>query len=313
MRFRLCYMKFFDLHCDTIGECCKNKYSLRKNNLHLSLEKAKNFDEFTQVFAIWIPDELRKSKAVSYFDTVCDYYKAELSRNKDILTSYNPLNKDEKRMRAILAVEGGAALGGTIDGLYHLYDRGVRILTLTWNAPNEIASGAFSDGGLTEFGKEVVKKCEKLKMVIDVSHLNRQSFFEVAENTSQPFIASHSNADIVNNEFGRKRNLTDEQIEIIKNRGGLIGLNFCKDFFEVDNKSGIDSLKVHLDYLLEKGCENVISFGTDFDGCELSEGICGIESIEEIYASLLKSGYKEELLNKLFYNNANLFFKNMIQ
>ena len=306
-------MKFFDLHCDTIGECCKNKYSLRKNNLHISLEKARNFESYTQVFAIWIPDELRKEKAVAYFDSVCDYYKSELLRNKDILISYDSLKKDEKRMKAILSVEGGAALGGTIDGLYHLYDRGVRILTLTWNAPNEIASGAFSDGGLTEFGKEVIKKCEKLKMIIDVSHLNRQSFFDVAENTERPFIASHSNPDIVNTNSGRKRNLTDEQIEIIKNRTGLIGLNLYEAFLDIGNKTGVDALMVHLDYLLERGCENVIAFGGDFDGCDLTEGISGIESIEEIYNSLLRSGYNEELLNNLFYNNANLFFKKMLQ
>ena len=306
-------MKFFDLHCDTIGECCKNKYSLRKNNLHISLEKARNFESYTQVFAIWIPDELRKEKAVAYFDSVCDYYKSELLRNKDILISYDSLKKDEKRIKSILSVEGGAALGGTIDGLYHLYDRGVRILTLTWNAPNEIASGAFSDGGLTEFGKEVIKKCEKLKMIIDVSHLNRQSFFDVAENTERPFIASHSNPDIVNTNSGRKRNLTDEQIEIIKNRTGLIGLNLYEAFLDIGNKTGVDALMVHLDYLLERGCENVIAFGGDFDGCDLTEGISGIESIEEIYNSLLRSGYNEELLNNLFYNNANLFFKKMLQ
>ena len=313
MHFRLCYMKFFDLHCDTIGECCKNKYSLRKNNLHISLEKARNFESYTQVFAIWIPDELRKEKAVAYFDSVCDYYKSELLRNKDILISYDSLKKDEKRIKSILAVEGGAALGGTIDGLYHLYDRGVRILTLTWNAPNEIAAGAFSDGGLTEFGKEVIKKCEKLKVIIDVSHLNRQSFFDVAENTERPFIASHSNPDIVNTNSGRKRNLTDEQIEIIKNRTGLIGLNLYEAFLDIGNKTGVDALMVHLDYLLERGCENVIAFGGDFDGCDLTEGISGIESIEEIYNSLLRSGYNEELLNNLFYNNANLFFKKMLQ
>ena len=313
MHFRLCYMKFFDLHCDTIGECCKNKYSLRKNNLHISLEKARNFESYTQVFAIWIPDELRKEKAVAYFDSVCDYYKSELLRNKDILISYDSLKKDEKRIKSILSVEGGAALGGTIDGLYHLYDRGVRILTLTWNAPNEIASGAFSDGGLTEFGKEVIKKCEKLKMIIDVSHLNRQSFFDVAEDTERPFIASHSNPDIVNTNSGRKRNLTDEQIEIIKNRTGLIGLNLYEAFLDIGNKTGVDALMVHLDYLLERGCENVIAFGGDFDGCDLTEGISGIESIEEIYNSLLRSGYNEELLNNLFYNNANLFFKKMLQ
>ena len=278
-------MKFFDLHCDTIGECYKNKVSLRKNNLHISLERARGFESFTQVFAIWIPDELRKAKAVSYFDKVCDYYNSEMLRNKDIITNYNSLKQDEKRIKAILAVEGGAALGGTVDGLYHLYDRGVRILTLTWNAPNEIASGAFSDGGLTEFGKEVIKKCEKLKMVIDVSHLNRQSFFDVAENTERAFIASHSNPCIVSTDSGRKRNLTNEQIEVIKNRAGLIGVNLYKEFLDVDNKSGVEALKVHLDYLLERGCESVIAFGTDFDGCDLSEGINGIESIEEIQTS----------------------------
>lgn len=306
-------MKFFDLHCDTIGECCKNKCSLRKNNLHISLDKAKDFDEFTQVFAIWIPDELRKEKAVSYFDTVCDYYNSEMLRNKDVITSYNSLKQGEKRIKAILAVEGGAALGGTIDGLYHLYDRGVRIFTLTWNAPNEIASGAFSDGGLTDFGKEVIKKCEKLKMIIDVSHLNRQSFFDVLENTERPFIASHSNPDIVDTNSGRKRNLTDEQIEIIKNRGGLIGLNLYKDFLDVDNKSGVDALKVHLDYLLEKGCENIIAFGTDFDGCTITDGINGLEDIKKVYDALLKDGYSKELIDNLFYNNADLFFKKMIQ
>ncbi|MBE6748532.1 MAG: hypothetical protein E7557_04785 [Ruminococcaceae bacterium] len=306
-------MNLFDLHCDTIGECCKNKASLRKNNLNVSLEKGNAFKNYTQVFAIWIPDELRKEKAVAYFDKVCDYFYAELSKNKDLITRYSADKNGEKRIKAILAVEGGAALGGNIDGLYHLYDRGVRVLTLTWNAPNEIASGAFSEGGLTPFGKEVLKKAEKLKIVIDVSHLNRESFFDVAENTEKPFIASHSNADIVDTESGKKRNITDEQIEIIKNRGGLIGLNFCKDFFDVDNKSGVEALKVHLSYLLERGCEDIIALGSDFDGCRLSEGITGVEAIEEIYNSLLKSGYKEQLLNGLFYNNADLFFKKMIQ
>ena len=305
-------MKLFDLHCDTIGECCKDKASLRKNNLNVSLEKGYSLESYTQVFAIWIPDELRKEKAVAYFDKVCDYFDAELSKNKDLITRYSADKTDDKRIKAILAVEGGAALGGNIDGLYHLYDRGVRALTLTWNAPNEIASGAFSEGGLTPFGKEVLKKTEKLKMVLDVSHLNRESFFDVAENTEKPFIASHSNADIVDTESGRKRNLTDEQIEIIKNRGGLIGLNFCKDFFDIDNTSGVEALKVHLSYLLERGCEEVIALGSDFDGCTLTSGINGIESMEEIYNSLIKDGFSENLVNNLFYSNANRFFKKMI-
>ena len=307
-------MKLFDLHCDTIGECYKNKLSLRHSGLHVSLDKEKNFESYTQVFAIWIPDELRGKSATDYFNNVCDYYYKELELNKDLIVSFNDAKKDDKRVKSILAIEGGAALAGDIENLYKVYEKGVRILTLTWNAENEIASGAFCEnGGLTSFGKTVIKKMEKLKMVVDVSHLNRESFFDVAENTTLPFIASHSNPDIVETNAGRKRNLTDEQIEIIKERNGLIGLNFYKEFLDVDNKTGVDALKIHLDYLLNKGCENVIALGSDFDGCAITDGINGLESMNEVYDALLKDGYSRNLIDDLFCNNAERFFRNMIQ
>ena len=303
-------MKLFDLHCDTIGECYKNKLSLRHSGLHVSLDKAKNFENYTQVFAVWIPDELRGKSATDYFNNVCDYYYKELELNKDLIVSFGDAKKDDKRVKAILAIEGGAALAGDIENLYKAYEKGVRILTLTWNAENEIASGAFCEnGGLTSFGKTVIKKMEKLKMVIDVSHLNRESFFDVAENTELPFIASHSNPDIVETNAGRKRNLTDEQIEIIKERNGLIGLNFYKEFLDVDNKTGVDALKVHLDYLLNKGCENIIALGLDFDGCDLSDGITGLESMDSVYNSLINDGFSKTLIDNMFCYNAERFFR----
>lgn len=306
-------MKLFDLHCDTIGECYKNKLSLRHSGLHVSLDKAKNFESYTQVFAVWIPDELRGKSATDYFNNVCNYYHKELEINKDLIVSFNDAKKDDKRVKAILAIEGGAALAGDIENLYKAYEKGVRILTLTWNAENEIASGAFCEnGGLTSFGKTVIKKMEKLKMVIDVSHLNRESFFDVAENTTLPFIASHSNPDIVETNAGRKRNLTDEQIEIIKERNGLIGLNFYKEFLDVDNKTGVDALKVHLDYLLNKGCENIIALGLDFDGCDLSDGITGLESMDSVYNSLINDGFSKTLIDNMFCYNAERFFRNMM-
>ena len=306
-------MKLFDLHCDTIGECYKNKLSLRRSVLNVSLDKAKEIERYTQVFAVWIPDELRGKSATDYFNNVCDYYCKELELNKDLIVNFADAKKDEKRVKAILAIEGGAALAGDTENIYKVYEKGVRILTLTWNAKNEIASGAFCEnGGLTSFGKDVLKRMEKLKMVIDVSHLNRESFFDVAENTTLPFIASHSNPDIVETNAGRKRNLTDEQIEIIKERNGLIGLNFYKEFLDVDNKTGVDALKVHLDYLLNKGCENIIALGSDFDGCDLSEGITGLESMESVYNSLINDGFSKNLIDDLFYNNAERFFRNFI-
>ncbi len=307
-------MKLFDLHCDTIGECYKNKLPLRNSKLNVSLEKAKEIEKYTQVFAVWIPDELRGKSATDYFNSVCDYYYKELELGKDLIVNFADAKKDEKRVKAILAIEGGAALAGDTENIYKVYEKGVRILTLTWNAENEIASGAFCEnGGLTSFGKTVIKKMEKLKMVVDVSHLNRESFFDVAENTTLPFIASHSNPDINDNFYGNKRNLLDSQIEIIKDRKGLIGLNFCKDFFDVDNKTGVDALKVHLDYLLNKGCENIIALGSDFDGCDLTNGITGLESMNSVYNSLITDGFSQEIVDSVFYNNAERFFRNIIQ
>lgn len=304
-------MEFFDLHCDTIGECCNNGIPLFENNFHIDLKRGSSVGEYIQVFAVWIPDEFRKSKATAYFDKVADYYYKELIENSSVVSGFKE-NKNTP-IKAILSVEGGSACGGTIDGLYHLFKRGVRIITLTWNSKNEIASGAFSDGGFTEFGKEFVKVAEELGIVLDVSHLNRQSFFEFLEISKKPFIASHSNADIVNNSFGQKRNLTKEQILRIKERKGLIGLNFCLDFIEDEKAQGVESLCRQIDYFLSLGCEDILSFGSDYDGCKIHPDLSGVEKILPLYKSLQERGYDVNFLNKLFYENAFNFFVNEIK
>ena len=300
-------MKYFDLHCDTIGECSNNNFPLRENNLHIDLQRAKGIEEYTQVFAIWIPDELRGEDAVKYFDKTADYFYNEIARNKDLISLYK--GNKETPVKAILSVEGGSACGGTLEGLYHLYERGVRLITLTWNAVNEIGSGAFSEGGLTPFGKEFIKEAEKLGIVLDVSHLNRKSFFEFAEIAEKPFVASHSNADIVNNEYGKKRNLSKQQIQIIREHKGLIGLNFCRDFIEDEKADGIDSVCRQIDYFKKLECDDIIAFGFDFDGCTVNEDFKGIEKIPLLYRELKKAGYEESFLDKMFYENANKFFK----
>lgn len=300
-------MKFFDLHCDTIGECSNNNFSLRNNKLHIDLERAKDFESYTQVFAIWISDELRNAFAVEYFNKAVDYFYKEIEKNNDLISVYGDNKKTP--IKAILAVEGASACGGTIEGLHHLYDKGVRLITLTWNAKNEIGSGAFSEGGLTPFGKEFIKVAESLGITLDVSHLNRQSFYEFAEISRKPFIASHSNANIVKNEFANKRNLDKEQIEIIKERNGLIGLNLCRDFIEDENAEGIDALQRQIEHFLSLGCENIIAFGSDFDGCPVHNDLDGIEKIPSVYNSLKEKGISENILKKLFFENAEKFFR----
>ncbi|MBR4286430.1 MAG: membrane dipeptidase [Clostridia bacterium] len=303
-------MKVFDLHCDTAGECYNEKISLFSNDLHLSIERAAKYDEYTQLFAVWIPDKLRGDDAVEYFNNVADNFYKELEAHKEYVSVYG--SGSETPVKALLTVEGGSACGGTIEGLKALYKRGVRVITLTWNAQNEIASGAFAEGGLSDFGKEFVRTAEELGVVLDVSHLNRQSFFEFAEFARKPFIASHSNADIVNNDYGRKRNLTKEQIDVIKNAKGLVGLNYYTEFIEDDEARGIDALCRQIDYFCEQGYEDIIALGSDYDGCRINPVLHGVEKLEGVYKELLSRGYSNDLLEKIFWKNAESFFNKMI-
>lgn len=300
-------MKIFDLHCDTIGVCFKQGKNLRQNNLHIDLERLGKYEAYNQVFAIWIPDELRGEAAISYFRQVSDFFIEEVNKNRGVVSLYS--EGRNTTVKALLAAEGGSVCGGTIEGLYELYERGVKIITLTWNGNNEIGGGAFSEGGLTPFGKEFLKTCEKLDIVIDVSHLNRKTFWEVASFYSGTFIASHSNADIVENFYAHHRNLTFEQIKEIKNRNGLIGLNFCRDFIENKGVEGINSLIEQIDCFLQQGCENVIALGSDYDGCQIHKDLNGAETLSDVYKKLSLYGYNEEILHKLFYGNASNFFK----
>ena len=264
------------------------------------------FQKYIQIFAVWIRDEMRGEVACQYFDKVADYFYKQIEENKNVISAFG--DKSETKVKAILSVEGGSACGGTLDGLTHLYNRGVKLVTLTWNSPNEIASGAFSEGGFTSFGKDFVKLAEEYGIILDVSHLNRESFYDFIKISNKPFVASHSNADIVENPKGRKRNLTDEQIRLIKERNGIIGLNFCRNFLESDGFFGIDSLVRQIDYFLSLGCENNIALGSDYDGCSIHSDFAGVEKLFSVYNILAEKGYSRELLDKIFYENAHRFF-----
>lgn len=300
-------MKIFDLHCDTITECYKNSLPLYDNDMHLSLNRMNAYEEYTQVFAVWIRDEMRGDVAQSYFDNVADYFYKEVEKNNSIISSFDDAKKT--KVKGILSVEGGSACGGTLDGLTHLYNRGVKLITLTWNSQNEIASGAFSEGGFTPFGKEFVELAEEYGIILDVSHLNRESFYDFIKISKKPFVASHSNADIVDNPKGRKRNLTDDQIRLIKERNGIIGLNFYNAFLESDGLYGIDSLVRQIDYFISLGCENNIALGSDYDGCSIHSDFAGVEKLSSVYNTLSQKGIDKALLDKLFYQNARRFFE----
>lgn len=305
-------MKLFDLHCDTLYEALIKNKSLIKNDLHLSVQRGEHYHPWVQCFAVWIPDTVRGGEAMKLFDDARRKLQKEkgplrLCRTPDDLRAVEEGNA----WGAMLTVEGGAVLGGELSNLCHLHRCGVRMMTLTWNGQNEIGGGAGvkNNAGITAFGREVVEKMEELSMVVDVSHASDRLFYDVAEIARKPFCATHSNARAV---CAHQRNLTDEQFSIIKERGGVVGLNFYPPFLREDNKGGVTDLLRHAEHFLSLGGEETLCLGSDFDGAYMPPEITGIESMADLYEAFLKAGYQETLVNALFFDNASRFFHEML-
>ncbi len=309
-------MRFFDLHCDTLYRAVKENKSLFKNDFNVSIEKSAMFDSYVQCFAIWIPDEIRGENAIRLFENARNKIFEEKNKSNGIdfkiyteLKCLSELSENSnKNCGAIFTVEGGAVLGGKIDNVKKIYDAGVRVMTLTWNGECEIGGGAGTDIGLTRFGRMAVQKMEDIGIIIDISHASEKLFYDVCEFSNKPFIATHSNSKSVCN---HKRNLTDDQFKIIKERGGIVGITFCKYFLSDDNPGGFDNVLKHVYHFWELGGENTVAFGSDFDGCDLPSEINGLENVEDLYEYFLKKNFSQKLIDKLFFDNAHDFMIRM--
>lgn len=279
-------MDFFDLHCDTPYECYVKSQEFSKNTLAVSACKGAVFNKWHQTFAVWIKDDTENPYQL---------YKNILKDFKDKLK-----NKPEN-LTPVFAVEGGAVIESNIDRLYELKTDGIRFLTLTWNGENLIAGGSKTDKGLTDFGKDVIGVMNSLKIGCDLSHLNDKSFYGAIEKAEFP-LATHSNCRLVCN---HPRNLNIEQIKLIAEKGGVVGLCFypcflgCGDVFE--------QLYKNIFVLCDKGYENNIAIGSDFDGAEMDKKLDRIDKLPDFYEFLRRKGLKEELLSKIFYKNAENF------
>ena len=223
-------MKLFDLHCDSLYRGYTENQPLGENRFHLDLKRGKRLERWSQCFAVWIPDELRGKAAMALFDGCCEKFRRELAPYRS--ETFSP----------VLTVEGGAVLGGKLANLEKLADRGVKMMTLTWNGENELGGGADTALGLTPFGREALKEMERLSIVADVSHASDALFYDVAEIAEKPIVASHSNARAV---CPHRRNLTDRQFQILRDKGGLVGLNFCVHFLREDSNAHFEDLLRH--------------------------------------------------------------------
>ncbi len=308
-------MRFFDLHCDTMTECFLHGKALKQNDLHISLEKAEALETYVQCYAVWIPDDLRGDKAFQRFLDIAGKLDAETQGNSScLLQCKNPGDLAracrEKKSGAILTVENGAALGGKVENIQVFKRLGVKICTLTWNGENELGRGVLApgSGGLSAFGRQVVDGLEKAGILVDLSHASPELFDDVAAMATKPLVASHSNAKAV---CGHPRNLTDRQFSIIKNSGGLAGLNFFKAFLHdcPEKASMLDVLR-HAEHFLALGGEDCLAVGGDWDGAALPQDMAaGLGAVPELYELFLRHNYQESLLEKIFWKNAQRLFE----
>lgn len=215
-----------------------------------------------------------------------------------------------RRARGVLASQRGAAQDARdqargLDRIALAAEAGVKMMTLTWNGPNAIGSGHDTRDGLTHFGREVVREMEEHRMVVDVSHLNDRGFSDLVEVAARPFAASHSNARSV---CGHRRNLTDAQARIIFEGGGIVGLNYCRDFLrEGSGDVTPDAVLRHVDRLLELGGERGLALGSDYDGTDVPTWLDGCERVGTLH-ELIERHFGHEIAERVFYENARDFF-----
>lgn len=293
--------KIFDCHCDTITKAMWSQQNIYKNNLHIDIEKLKIFEKAVQVFAIWLDKKyldnayLNTLKAMDFFNSQIDEYNEFISKN---------INED--KIGAILSIEGGEAIEGSIEKLREFYEKGVRLMTLTWNYKNEIGNGALSgfDEGLTDFGKRVIKEMNHLNMIIDVSHLNVNGFWDVYKYTEKPFIATHSNSFSV---CSHPRNLNDDQLKAIAETNSMVGINLYPVFVDGE-KGSLDNIIRHFDYVMNIIGDKNIGIGCDFDGISVCpEDISDVTKLNILYNRITEI-WGKELADNIFYNNMLAFF-----
>ena len=329
-------MRFVDMHCDTISEILKERRAgrvceLRENAGQLDLVRMKEGDYLLQNFALFV-NIAKCENPWEEVNALLEVYEEELDKNKDMIgrvLQYEDIvqNQQQGRLSALLTVEEGAVCMGDVGKLRTLYDKGVRMMTLTWNHENELGYPAGSDSGLTDKGKEFVMEMETLGIIPDVSHLSDVGFRDVLEITKKPFVASHSNARSVCNV---PRNMTDDMIRKLGERGGCMGLNFYQAFLlEEPERDRADSqdrtqertqettekiltaIARHAKHIVNCGGIEVLGLGSDFDGIPTNEAIPGAQSMEILYHTFQKAGFTESDLDKITQKNVLRVYKNL--
>ena len=303
----------FDLHCDTalglLGKELSGGNELKSNQLHIDLDRAKTLPGYAQCFACFTTpfmEQWYKKSPVEIFEREMAMILHQMEKNPKIIRQAYTAgevrkNLEKGMMSGILTIEGPAGFGFDPALLEDLHAIGFRMTTLSWNEQNVLTGSHTTGGGLTEQGREFVKEAQRVGMMVDVSHISDEGFWDIMNITEKPIVASHSNSRAV---CDNSRNLTDDMFRAICQSGGVAGFNQCAPF--VGEKPDLDTVCDHILHFLELDPEGShIALGGDLDGCdELPEGFDGVQSYPAMAAKLLERGVDDKILHKIYWENA---------
>lgn len=333
-------MKLIDLHCDTFSRMYENNIlNVENNDLHIDLNKLIKADSYLQVFALFDNKDKTYYK-LEEFNKLIDFAFDLIDKNKgkyNLIKNYNDI-EDTHKQNVLISVEDMGSVDGSFENIKYYYDRGIRIGTLTWNYENTLGFPNTMDSslGLKKFGKEAVEYMNELGIIVDVSHLNDGGFYDVSDITKKPFISSHScSRELCNH----TRNLKDDMIRIIADKGGVIGINFYSLFLNeqisgatkeelellIKNKnyekldeiigkqvSKNEDIVKHLSHIKNIGGSDVIAFGSDFDGISCSLEMKDISGVPSLIPLLEKAGFTGTEIEKLYYKNTLRLFSDCL-
>lgn len=302
-----------DAHCDALSRHYPDPRSLSgpAKQGHFDLSRALSAGVGLQIFAVFVDQKSHRGLVFAHALELIEVYRKEHARpgsrlipglwREDIQES---TSRRGQAVTGVLSVEGGEVLEGSLSRLRQLFSLGVRCLGLTWNYRNELADAALDerpDGGLSPFGREVVSEMNRLGMAVDVSHLSTRAFWELADLTAGPFIASHSSARAL---FDHPRNLDDRQLVEIGRRHGFVGVNFCPEFLAPPGEASIDTVTEHIAHIASKAGAECVGLGSDFDGISSTPaGLEGVEALPSLAPALERVGFSRDEIKGILGQN----------
>ncbi|ETJ13951.1 MAG: Peptidase M19 renal dipeptidase [Veillonella sp. DORA_A_3_16_22] len=306
-----------DLHCDTIMQLLDHPDSgdLYRNTWKIDIEKLQKAHSKVQDFALFINLGETNDPYGRYEEmrNLCTTQIHLYGEHIQHVLSYQDVESvyESGKIGALMSIEEGGVLGGDLDKLKQAYQDGVRLITLTWNYPNGLGEPHCGEQHkkLTPKGIEFVEAMQDLGIIVDCSHLNDAGTEQLGDILDVPFVASHSNAREVT---AHTRNLPDNLIKLIANKGGVIGLNFAQSFLGTSPVSRIDDIVKHGLYLINKGGEDVVALGTDFDGIKPNTEIKDASEMYRLYDAFKEAGLSVEQCEKLFWKNADRLLKEIL-